>query len=81
MRFKSTGTAEYTIEDFCTSVEATPKQREDFNNIRRRIIEPAVKELTEKDGWLIQWKAIKSDRKVKSVRFTFLRNTTQSSVK
>jgi plasmid replication initiation protein len=74
MRFKSTGKAEYTIEDFCTSMDATEKQRANFNNIRRRIIEPAVKELTEKDGWLIQWEPIKAGRKVKAVRFTFMRN-------
>lgn len=74
MRFKCTGKAEYTIEDFCTSMEATEKQRKDFNNIRRRMIEPAVKELTEKDGWIIQWEPIKSGRKVTALRFDFLRN-------
>jgi plasmid replication initiation protein len=66
--------AEYTIEDFATSMDATEKQRENFNNIKRRIIEPAVKELTQKDGWLIEWEPIKAGRKVKSVRFTFSRN-------
>lgn len=74
MRFKSTGKAEYTIEDFCASMDATEKQRADFNNIKRRMIEPAVKELTEKDGWLIQWEAVKAGRKVKAIRFTFMRN-------
>jgi plasmid replication initiation protein len=38
------------------------------------MIEPAVKELTEKDGWLIQWEAVKAGRKVKAIRFTFMRN-------
>lgn len=74
MRFKSTGWAEYTIEDFCTSMDATEKQRADFNNIRRRIIEPAVKELVEKDNWIIEWQPIKAGRKVKALRFTFERN-------
>jgi len=73
MRFKSTGWAEYTIEDFATSMEATEKQRMNFNNIKRRIIEPAVKELTEKDGWQIEWYPIKAGRKVKAVRFEFSR--------
>jgi plasmid replication initiation protein len=71
MRFESTGWAEYTIEDFNASMDATEKQRENFNNIKRRIIEPAVKELTEKDGWMIEWQAIKAGRKVKAVRFIF----------
>lgn len=74
MRFESTGWAEYTIEDFCTAMEATDKQKSDFNNIRRRMIEPAIKELVLKDGWLIEWKPIKAGRRVKSVRFEFMRN-------
>ncbi len=74
MRFESTGWAEYTIEDFAASMDATEKQRENFNNIKRRIIEPAVKELTEKDGWLIKWQPIKAGRKVKALRFTFMRD-------
>lgn len=71
-RFKSTGVAEYTIEDFAASMDATEKQISNFNNIRRRMIDPAVKELTQKYGWLIQWEPIKAGRKVKSVRFTFM---------
>lgn len=74
MRFQSTGWAEYTIEDFATSMDATEKQRADFNAIRRRIIEPAVKELQEKDGWIIDWNPIKAGRKVKALRFKFSRN-------
>ena len=74
MRFESTGWAEYTIEDFCASMDATPKQAADFSKVRTKIIEPAVKELTEKDGWLIQWQPIKAGRKVKALRFTFMRD-------
>lgn len=70
-RFKKNGWAEYTIEDFAQSMEATEKQRNDFAAIRRKIIEPAVKELQEKDGWTITWKPIKVGRKVKSIRFDF----------
>jgi plasmid replication initiation protein len=73
-RFESTGRAEYTIEDFATSMEATEKQRENFAAIRRKIIEPAVKELTEKDGWLIDWQPVKAGRRVKALRFQFKRD-------
>jgi plasmid replication initiation protein len=55
-------------------MDATEKQRADFAKLRTKIIEPAVKELIEKDGWLINWEAIKAGRKVKSVRFTFKRD-------
>lgn len=74
MRFKSTGWAEYTIEDFCKSMDATEKQRANFGKIRTKIIEPAVKELIEKDGWLIQWQQIKTGRRVTGVRFNFMKN-------
>src|SRR5690554_6079738 len=65
------GWAEHTIEDFATAMDATEKQRANFNNIRRRIIEPAVKELQEKDAWKIEWEPIKAGRRVAKVRFTF----------
>ena len=73
MRFESTGWAEYTIEDFKASMDAPPSLS-DFGQVKRRIIDPAVKELTEKDGWLIQWQPIKAGRKVKALRFTFMRD-------
>lgn len=73
-RFKSTGIAEYTIEDFAASMDATEKQKADFGKIRTKIIEPAIKELTQKDNWLIEWEPIKAGRKVKAIRFTFKRD-------
>lgn len=73
MRFESTGWAEYTIEDFKASMDAPPSLS-DFGQVKRRILDPAVKELTEKDGWLIQWQPIKAGRKVKALRFTFMRD-------
>jgi len=74
MKFKNTGWAEYSIEDFCMSMGATDKQKENFGKIRTKIIEPAIKELTEKDGWLIQYQQIKTGRRVTGLRFTFLKN-------
>lgn len=73
-RFESSGRAEYSIEDFAISMDATAKQKADFAAIRRKIIEPAVKELIDKDGWLIEWKPVKAGRKVAGVRFDFKRN-------
>jgi len=73
-RFEDTGWLEVSIEDFAQSMDATEKQQENFANIRRKIIEPAVKELTEKDGWLIQWRPVKKGRKVGGLRFDFRRD-------
>ncbi|TJY70609.1 replication initiation protein, partial [Klebsiella pneumoniae] len=55
-------------------MDATEKQRENFAKVRTKIIEPAVKELVEKDGWLIEWKPVKAGRKVAKVRFEFKRD-------
>lgn len=74
MRFQSTGFAEYSIEDFCVSMDATERQSRDFGKIRTKLIEPAVKELSEKDGWMIEWRPIKRGRKVSAVRFEFSRD-------
>lgn len=77
-QYKSTGWRQISIDEFCHSMEATDKQRENFAAIRRKIIEPAVKELITKDGWLIDWEPIKVGRKVDALRFTFSRNPQQS---
>lgn len=72
-RFRSSGWAEYTVEDFAQSMDATEKQKANFNNIKRRMIEPAIKELTLKDGWSIKWIPLKEGRKVKAIKFEFSR--------
>lgn len=72
-RFKSSGQAEYTIEDFKASMEAPPSLT-DFAQLKRRVIDPAVWELSQKDGWSIQWEPIKAGRKVNALRFSFTRN-------
>lgn len=70
-QYTSTGWMEFTVEDFGMSMEATEKQMADFAKLRTKIIEPAVKELVEKSGWLIQWTPIKAGRKVSRLRFEF----------
>lgn len=44
-----------------------------YDHIKKRVIEPAVKELTQKDGWIIDWKPIKKGRSVESINFTYKR--------
>ena len=51
---------------------ASPFVVTNFKDAVKDIIEPAVKELVEKQGWEIQWRAVKAGRKVKSLRFDFL---------
>ena len=50
------------------------KLPKNFQLLRKRIIEPAVKELTEKDGWLIEWGSRQKRSSRASLRFRFERN-------
>lgn len=74
MMFESTGWAQFSIEDFCQTMQATDSQKKNFAKIRTQIIEPAKKELSEKDGWDIKYNTIKAGRKVTGLHFTFERD-------
>lgn len=62
------------IEEFWHAMEARESHKKNFSDLRRWVIEPAIKELTEKDGWLIEWEARKRGRKVVTLLFKFQRN-------
>jgi plasmid replication initiation protein len=49
-----------------------------YDAIKRQIIEQAVKELTKKDHWLIQWRPIKDGKAVSAIEFTFSRDPQMS---
>ena len=70
-QFSDTGLLVISTDEFAHAMGASDKQRENFNNIRRLMIEPAVKELIEKDGWDITWEPIKRGRTVATLRFEF----------
>lgn len=62
------------IEEFWHAMEATESYKSNFQLLRKRVIEPAIKELTEKDDWLIEWETRKRGRKVATLLFKFQRN-------
>lgn len=59
------------IEEFQKAMEAPASCGKDFGNLRKRVIEPAVKELREKDGLLLEWEPVRLGRKVTGLVFTF----------
>ncbi len=73
-RYKDTGWFQVSVDDFAKAMEAKQTYLKNFAQLRRWIIEPAVKELTGKDGWLIKWQPIKEGRKVTALRFEFKRD-------
>lgn len=79
MQFKSTGLLRISVDEFCTVIEAPPSCIKDFGQLRRRVIEPAVLELAEKDSLIVEWSPLKNGgRKVNSLEFTFTKNQQNS---
>ena len=71
MQFKSKGELYITIEDFANAMDAPKSCRANFAQLRRRIIEPAVRELGERDNLNVTWEPVKSGRRVKALSFAF----------
>lgn len=71
MQFKKTGILKINIDEFCNSMEAAATYRKDFGLLRTRIIEPAIREIGEKDGLQIKWSPVKEGRKVTALKFSF----------
>jgi plasmid replication initiation protein len=75
MRFNSTGLLRISIQDFYHAMDVPKTYQENFKDLRNRVIEPAVKELQEKDNWLITWEGTKKGgRKITGLEFRFKKN-------
>lgn len=68
------GWRQIDLVDFHFAMETPEGYKANFKILRQRVIEPAVRELTEKDGWSITWEPLKTGRKVTSLRFEFSRS-------
>lgn len=73
-QFESTGWRQIELDEFHHAMETPNSYRANFKDCRCWVIAPAVKELQEKDGWLIDWTPIKTGRKVTALRFEFKRD-------
>ncbi len=71
-RFTDTGIiSNISVDDFCFAMEAPEAYKANFKNIRVFIIEPAIKEISENDGWIIKFSYTKLGRKVDKLTFKF----------
>ena len=68
---ENNGWLSISFEDFHHAMESPDSYKTTFGLLRKYMIEPAVKELTEKDHWMIDWKPIKKGRKVVRLEFWF----------
>jgi len=73
-QYETTGWRQIELDEFHHAMETPEGYKVNFKECRKRVIEPAVKELREKDGWLIEWTPIKTGRKVTALRFEFKRD-------
>jgi len=70
-RWESTGKWIVEIDEFHHLMEATKSYRANFAQLRKWVIEPAVKELRDVSGLEIEWSAHKTGRKVTRLLFLF----------
>lgn len=70
-RWESTGLWRVEIEDFHHAMEATASYQKNFAQLRKWVIEPAVRELRELSGLEIAWEAHKAGRRVSTLIFRF----------
>nr|WP_271179995.1 replication initiation protein [Paracoccus kondratievae] len=70
-RWENTGKWIVEIEDFHRVMESRKSYQENFAQLRKWVIEPAVKELRENNNLDISWRPIKSGRRVSKLVFLF----------
>lgn len=76
--WQDTGRYETSIEDFYVAMEVPESYQKNFRETRRRVIEPAVEELTQKNNLIINWSTHNAGRKVIGLSFKFKPNPQQS---
>lgn len=71
-QFRDTGVLAIGYDDFCTAMDAPKSCLNDSGQLRRRVIEPAVKELQKKNNLKIDWQGTKpGGRKITGFVFKF----------
>lgn len=72
---------ELGISDLHKILDVPISLKKDFAAFRRRVLEKAHKDITEKTDLVYDWEAIKEGRSVVAVRFTFTKKRTQKLAK
>lgn len=69
--WKATGKWAVSVEDFCRAMEAPASCLKDFGNLRKRVIDPAIRELKLKDRLIVKCELEKAGRKITGLIFRF----------
>lgn len=73
IQFKTTGKFLIELEDFKERLELRDEYKR-FFDLKKRVIDPAVKELKEKSNFEINWNSIRLGKKIKQLEFVFYEN-------
>ena len=76
--WQGTGRYQPSIEDFCLAMDVPDSYKKNFKELRRRVIEPAVVELVQKNNMIVTWTTQNAGRKVIGLDFKFGPNPQQS---
>jgi plasmid replication initiation protein len=71
MQWESTGERYIKIEDLRDAFQVEKTQYPRYSDFRRWVIEPSVSEITQKTARKIQYKAVKTGKKITSLVFSF----------
>jgi plasmid replication initiation protein len=71
MQFRSTGLLVISLDDFKKCLDVPSAYDRDFGLIRSKVIKPSIAEMLEKDGLNVEWKPLKTGRKVTGLEFRF----------
>lgn len=70
MQFQDTGLLRISVADFKERLRLEGKYPR-FSDLKRRVIDPSVKELRERSNLLLEWSAIRKGRAVATLEFRF----------
>jgi plasmid replication initiation protein len=73
MQFKATGKIVIGLDELRLLLELEDKY-DRFTNMKARVIEPAIRELSTKANIVISWEPVRRKRKVTALRFSFKEN-------
>ena len=78
MQFVKTGERYIKLEDLRKTFQIEKSKYGRFTDLRKWVLEPSVKEIEEKTDWSVEWKPVKTGRKITSLSFTFEKNAQKS---
>ncbi len=70
IQYRQTGWVQISLDKFRERFMLEDSYQR-YDNLKARVIKPAVKELEEKSSLIIQWEPIRKGRKIEALRFTF----------